>query len=1147
MEFLDDYFNKDTLKKYTTKSGDSIYKHDGILFEDIVSILLHEMFPEFSWKRTQISNDGSKDFWAIKDGNKYWVECKNYAVSLEFKIFSNTLIVAQLCNADEIYFFSVSPISEIVKKKICYYAEVNKKNIHFICDLVLEKALLNYKSTYEYFKKYLNNNDLPMGEDIVPTYEQFFLIMKNPFLNVLLEDYILNQQIESIKLNEIISIHIFIINNSIKNNLNFEISINSENEDIYNFEYLEDTNPSNISEIKECYSLNPYGVFTKSYNFKLSVYKEKINIPNFKITYLDNVTFDSMNMSLYCENLQKTKLIGYEYEDIKNNILSKSNLHEGVFLFWCEGKSGVGKTRILEEASCVMIKNHYKVLRFIGTKNDSSFNILREIIYVLYNITEEKLKSINSLKLKEKELPENIFDSLEILSELNNYKKNTIDFIENEKYASILFEKILGNKYAIIIDNIQYYDNAIVIFIDKLIKYCINNNRNKTVSICMSINNDYLTDNQSALKLLSLLYDLNDNDFINTYNVIMEGFKKDDFSALLFLKTLLKIKEETYDDYFNNLIEKANYNPYNIKHYVDYLSDNSISKLVNGQRIINDSSKFINAIEHIPVELKNSLKTRWNSMCENFKRNEKIEINLIKNKFIHILSCLHIFNCLSYEELLELNADNLYIEGLRNYNFIKFESYGGEYKYYFDHDLVERFFEEYLPESRYACIENIEKKKLSFFKNTYPYAFYFISLYKKTSKKDICACVEYGINKDVPYKLFFDYQKKSLNSLINLYSTQKTIEINFYYIRKICVSVRERLGSIKAYNLYKITYNYITNTVGYDYIDNNEFTNIIFDIGENFQHLGKYNEVIGLYNVFLPKYQSMYNKKKMENLLNYIAFMYNRLALAYKHFPDETSKEKCFEYINKSIKISKNLVNKQYYAEALYDKATLYYNHIKYKKTFLTLCKGSCDMVDKESIELMRLHNLQRKIRICFVEKKREHIPEIIEEGLIYIKNGKYTDYRYFFSKFFHTARSMYYLMEDINLNEAILEANMAIKDTMLYGKKDLACIYILLAKINLKMNNYLNAYEEYKKAYLNNDELNSNNKEIISNMIFDDIILNINIFKDLNFDFFNRSHYNAFIYYKLMNLDAYLLFKRNYYATSIISSDDCKEPYPCI
>ena len=886
MNYLTNYFNKYNLKKFKIKSGETIYKHDGDLFENLISILLSEMFPDFIWNRTQVTNDGSKDFWAVKYEKKYWVECKNYASSLEFKVLSNTLIIAQLCNVNEIYFFSVSPISEIVKKKICYYAEINKKNIHFICDQVLENTLLNYNSTYDYFKKYLNNNNLPMGEDSNPPYEHFFLIMKNPFLNVLLEDYIINQRIESIKLNEIISIHIFIINNSIKNDLNFEIAINPENEDLYNFEYLEGTVPGKINEINECYSLKPYGVFTKNYNFKLTVYKEKIIIPTFKITYLNDIVFDSLNASLKCENSEKTKLIGFEYENVKKNILSKSNIQNGVFLFWCEGNSGVGKTRILEESSCVMLRNHYKVLRFIGTKNDSSFNILREIIYVLYNITEEDIKNFNFFKLNKQELPDNVFDSIEILSELNNYKKNIIDFVENEKYVSTLFEKLLSNKYAIIIDNIQYYDNTIVIFIDKLIRYCINNNRNKTIAICMSINNDYLTDNPSALKLLNLLNDLKDNDFIITYNVNMKGFKKDDSAALLFLKNLLKINEETYDNYFIDLIKKANYNPYNIKHYADYLSDKSISKLVNGKRIINDGVDFINAIAHIPVELKNSLKTRWNSMCEKFKREENVKKKLVRNKFIHILSCLHIFNCLTHKELIVLKADDSYIEGLTSYNFIKYENFGYEYKYYFDHDLVERFFEEYIPEIQYACIKNIKKKTLSMFKNTYPFAFYFINLNKKISEDDIFACVEYGINKDVPYKLFFDYQKKCLNSLINLYSKNNTIKINFNYIRKICVSVRERLGSVKAYGLYKIVYNYITYTVGYDYIDNNEFTNIVFDIGENFQHLGKYNKVIKLYGFFLPEYQDLYKNNKVERYLNYIAFMYNRLSLAYKHFSD---------------------------------------------------------------------------------------------------------------------------------------------------------------------------------------------------------------------------------------------------------------------
>ena len=119
MKYLQKAFDEFFICEETDSITGKVYrKHDGQKFEAIIEILLKEMFPGLKWVPTQITNDGNKDFWAVKQGDIYWAECKNYASALELKIIAPTLLMAQLCNADEIYFFSVSPINSNVRRHI---------------------------------------------------------------------------------------------------------------------------------------------------------------------------------------------------------------------------------------------------------------------------------------------------------------------------------------------------------------------------------------------------------------------------------------------------------------------------------------------------------------------------------------------------------------------------------------------------------------------------------------------------------------------------------------------------------------------------------------------------------------------------------------------------------------------------------------------------------------------------------------------------------------------------------------------------------------------------------------------------------------------------------------------------------------------
>lgn len=1146
MKYLQETFDKkfvcERLDKHT---GEIYYAHNGKIFEDIIEILLKEMFPDLEWTPTHITNDGNKDFWAAKCNEIYWAECKNYSPNIELKIVAPTLVMAQLCNASEIFFFSVSPINSNTKKKICYYSQINQKKIHFVCDTVLENLLLQFNTTRAFFS-HINNLPRIIDTHLVP--EQYILVMKNPFLNIITDDQIIGEPIEKIGLNEIISEQIFIINNDIMNNLEFTIEVDVHNEDLYCFEYLEECLPSDIAEISDKYSIKPYEVFTKTYNFRVLKYKSQLQLPSLRIKYANRINEEESIFEQYvkCESIGKINLVGIEYENIKKAFSARLSNAKRLTLFVCKGKSGVGKTRIIEEFAMILTKNHYKILNFMGIEQENSFNIIKEIIFVLYNITDDILNDM-FFEYKDsktpQQLPLNISSSMKLLITLYKNKNNVKEFLS--EYGDIIYEKISYNKYALIIDNLQYYDDGMLTFINGLLVYSKNTNRQNSIVLCVTINEDYLYNNMPALKLLHLINKLENSAFIEAYPITITGFSQ--ASALLFLKQLLKIKEETYDDYFLKLIEKANYNPYNIKHYADCMSANDIvSSLVNNQRIVHNQIAFVRMIDEIPSGLEDSLNERWLQLCT-FRQSSVSCMKSIEFFFMFILSCLHIFRYLSYEELCYLGCKKTYINLLEDFHFIKQTGHSNIPYYSFDHDLVEEFFEKKDPYRLLMAVKHIKKKNLADFEIDYPYAIHYISLNKFVDIDTLKSDIEYGINNELPFRLFLNYQEHSIKNLIKHWENFDNYKECFFYARKICMTVRERLGGGCAHNFYIKMKNLLDKYPVHTYTNVFEFSKMLFDICENFHHIGKYREVIKIYKKYLAQYEADYKINMDKNILNIIAFIYNRMSIAYNHFSDQKSRKLRDDFINRALCTSYTLSNRQYYAESLYDKAEFYYNHIENKTIFISLCEQSCREVDDYKIELMYLHNLQRKIRLRFVRGERSKIGELIEEGLLYIDNGEYTEYRFFFSKFFHTSKALLYLLEGEKYHEALQEIILSIQDTLSFGSENIAYNEFLQAKIYFHLKEYPKSMDLYKKAYIDIKNSMLSEKEFMLELVFDDIKLRVRHFKHSDFRFLNKNDYASICQILSMPEQDYKVYQKNYRAKSIVCSDDGKENYPCI
>ena len=91
----------------TTNMNDD---NKGIIFEDLIEILLMAMYPRETWRRTAKSHDGKRDFVFPKDEylpEQKWAECKNYTSNVSLNIIAPTLIMGALSELEQYCFFLI--------------------------------------------------------------------------------------------------------------------------------------------------------------------------------------------------------------------------------------------------------------------------------------------------------------------------------------------------------------------------------------------------------------------------------------------------------------------------------------------------------------------------------------------------------------------------------------------------------------------------------------------------------------------------------------------------------------------------------------------------------------------------------------------------------------------------------------------------------------------------------------------------------------------------------------------------------------------------------------------------------------------------------------------------------------------------------
>jgi|GEM_PF-5002359 len=439
-------------------------KFDGVGFENLINELLPIL--GLNLAGTKRSWDRARDFEDKRD--KIWAECKIYLDNISIRVISPTLVMAIIDKPNKIYFFSYSRLNDNAIQHLSQFQEAANIPIFVFDDLLLEALILRNAAVVEaFFPEYLI-----AAADVEELIDIRTSFSKDPdieYYNDELEDSLHKE----LAINSTFAIDLFIRNLNITVPIKALIKMESS-EDSFAFLLLNKSirNHENTLNVQlEIGSLFFYRFYFKALKSGTQL------LPKFNFETTDQVRPISLNPPrVNVSPIMKMNLIGKQYlellQEFKTTIQAR---HQPVF-FTIHGESGIGKSRLLKEFTDALFEEEFSLIKFNGEGIDAYHfrEFIRSIISKIYKLPIVPIEDSGppATELIYQLLYSNEFD-------LNGNLGKIID---------VFIQGLNRHKFAILIDNVQNFDDTTIAFIDELITRCEGNAIRLIIVCCFNTN-----------------------------------------------------------------------------------------------------------------------------------------------------------------------------------------------------------------------------------------------------------------------------------------------------------------------------------------------------------------------------------------------------------------------------------------------------------------------------------------------------------------------------------------------------------------------------------------------------------------------------------------------------------------------------------
>jgi hypothetical protein len=619
------------------------------------------------------------------------------------------------------------------------------------------------------------------------------------------------------------------------------------------------------------------GTFLRIF-IKQHSYNRRLSLPRFHVSIRDNAgglrsEFVSPSVSVESFWSSKAHLIGSQYrailDEMEKRVLENGEL--GVLAL--TGSSGTGKTRLLEETIGKLLKNGYRILKFVDVEGNNAADILREIIFFLYEIPgAEVLQQLENYIGNEQEevsstieSPKPVHKAYKLAQMFKEASEGKDLYQTIDKYGAILFEKLSAAPIALLVDNIQYLGNEILYFLSKYIAYSqCQNRRNLSVLIC-TFNTDYLKPESASLMMQ--IRNMYAHKQLHALYREVKGFDSIE-QGVLFLREYLKLGTDESHHILELIVKKVSCKPFHLTQAAEYLlQQNGLSNYGDKARIRAPLELTEKVMLEMPEDIENILHGRWNFFISEYEDASSAEL---------IISCVMLFRVFPEYLISKLKLRKEMLDALLGRGFLRMDISKSEPSVLFEHDLIENFFYTRDTDLPMIALNYLIAKNFEDELHGYPFVHLYCQLSKNLDSRqfqetlDQLKYVHIPLNlREMFFALWFSFIKRNM-LLIDDHGVLCRIFHN------LCMQTSDYFGVERSIEYYRKSYEEFRSYCHEFLLDPaGQYRGFINSYTDNLMQSGHPDLAIQVLKDALELYQSENNHN--DEWLSNVSLFYNRL------------------------------------------------------------------------------------------------------------------------------------------------------------------------------------------------------------------------------------------------------------------------------
>jgi hypothetical protein len=580
-------------------------RFDGKKFEDLVQLLLPSVYPG-KWVRTKQSWDGKKDFVQREGGTKRWAECKMYKSPLSINIISPTLVMALIDNATIILIFSYSRLNDNALRYLAQFGSITTRTIHVFDDEELESLILRCPDSFRFFPGFS-----PPRLLFVPGIDITTRVSRDPDIEYssdsppLLDpnDHSLE---ESVDVFSTFALDIFVRGREPMEAC-LKLSPKAFMKDFWLLNEEIDASQPTLDIKVDQSGLFFYRLFLKARR------PGTISLPDMSIEIVESSVAQVEGRKISVSSILSAPLIGSKFHSMRRDFMAQISSRSRPLFFDVFGRSGTGKSRLLREFRDELFSKRFSVFFFNG---EGELNPTYDIFIRKLLSRLSKLPLLGSIDSKARRViaGASAADAREVVTIL--YDSSFRPSTNRERCNRIVLQLIAEQKAALVIDNLQFFDD----YVAEFILYALSTlGGTATPSVFVfGINTDATTSDMSTGKLHARLRELSHPLDSGCFSFEIEGFTEGD--ARLFLDQILDSGEESKSRFFSDkypeiaasLIDASEANPLYLEQILHYAEDMGGLARRETRLYIKDIEAFRLALLNLPPSTRLLLNKRWN-------------------------------------------------------------------------------------------------------------------------------------------------------------------------------------------------------------------------------------------------------------------------------------------------------------------------------------------------------------------------------------------------------------------------------------------------------------------------------------------------------------------------------------------------------